>query len=505
MIQPRKRQAPCVAQQVLDVGRETSLVNPRVPRADRRVPCIDRQMPRINRQGSCVKGQASRAARQAPAVPPNGPTTQMPQAPVAALLCLALSLTLVAVFASVTDVTLAQTPGETVELTFWSWRTEDVEQYNRIIQVFEERNPGIKVRFIPYLNTEYNTILSTALQGGGGPDIIHLRSYGGAEVLANAGYLMPLDGVVEALEEFPQEVLLGATSRKDGRVYGVPFAYQTVQVLYNQRIFAENGLAIPQTWGEFLELAGTLKERGIIPFANGAKDAWMLEILWGAVGPQFYGGTKFFNEVTTGKTDFLDPRFVESLRRLNELVPYFPPGYMGVGYTDMQMLFAQEVAAMFIGGSFELGIMASLNPDLEIGAFPVPPLEAGDPAYVAAWVDGSYGINASTKHPEAALKFIEFTATQEFGQMFTDELKQISAVPGTVPTDPTLAQLVAALHEASTPYLMLVAFRYDQPTGSTLLQNGIQEMLAGLKTPEEVAQDIQEGLSLWFEPFQSRG
>jgi len=30
-------------------------------------------------------------------------------------------------------------------------------------------------------------------------------------------------------------------------------------------------------------------------------------------------------------------------------------------------------------------------------------------------------------------------------------------------------------------------------------------MLAGLKTPEEVAQDIQEGLSLWFEPFQSRG
>ena len=429
----------------------------------------------------------------------------MPQAPVAAPLCFALSLTLAAMFAAVTTVTLAQSPGEAVELTFWSWRTEDVEQYNRIIRVFEERNPGIKVRFIPYLNTEYNTILSTALQGGGGPDIIHLRSYGGAEVLANAGYLMPLDGVVEALEEFPEEVLLGATSRKDGRVYGVPFAYQTVQVLYNRRIFTENGLEIPKTWNEFLELAGTLKERGIIPFANGAKDAWMLEILWGAVGPQFYGGTEFFNEVTTGKTDFLDPRFIESLRRLNELVPYFPPGYMGVGYTDMQMLFAQEVAAMFIGGSFELGIMESLNPDLEIGAFPVPPLEAGDPAYVAAWVDGSYGINASTKHPEAALKFIEFTATQEFGQMFTDELKQISAVPGTVPTDPTLAQLVAALHEASTPYLMLVAFRYDQPTGSTLLQNGIQEMLAGLKTPEEVAQDIQEGLSLWFEPFQSRG
>src|SRR5690606_30926882 len=122
--------------------------------------------------------------------------------------------------------------------------TEDVEQYNRFIRVFEQRNPGIKVRFIPYLNTEYNTILSTALQGGGGPDIIHLRAYGGAEVLANAGYLMPLDGVVRGLEKFPEEVLLGASSRRDGRVYGVPFAYQTVQVLYNKAIFAQYGLDI---------------------------------------------------------------------------------------------------------------------------------------------------------------------------------------------------------------------------------------------------------------------
>jgi len=419
-------------------------------------------------------------------------------------LLLALSVVLFVAALYAAPRTMAYAAQQEIELTFWSWRTEDVEQYNRFIRVFEERNPGIKVRFIPYLNTEYNTILSTTLQGGGGPDLIHLRAYGGAEVLANAGYLMPLDGVVQGLNNFPEEVLLAARSRQDGRVYGVPFAYQTVQVLYNKRIFSEHGLEVPKTWDEFLVLAGTLQQRGVIPFANGAKDAWMLEILWGAVGPQFYGATEFFNEVTSGKTNFLDPRFVESLRRLNELTPYFPPGYMGVGYTDTQMLFAQELAAMFIGGSFELGLMANLNPQLEIGAFPVPPLREGDPAYVAAWVDGSYGINANTDHPEAALKFIEFTATQEFGQMFTDELKQISAVPGTVPTDPTLAELVTALREASTPYLMLVAFRYDQPTGSTLIQNGIQEMFAGLKTPEEVARDIQEGLSLWFEPFKAR-
>src|SRR5690606_32952303 len=54
-------------------------------------------------------------------------------------------------------------------LTFWSWRTEDVAAYEKFIEAFREENPDIDVEFTPYLNTEYNTILATALQGGGGP------------------------------------------------------------------------------------------------------------------------------------------------------------------------------------------------------------------------------------------------------------------------------------------------------------------------------------------------
>src|SRR5690606_8332300 len=75
-------------------------------------------------------------------------------------------------------------------LTFWSWRTGDVAAYEKFIVAFRAENPDIVVEFTPYLITEYNTILSTALQGGGGPDIIHLRAYGGMEPLAQAGYLV---------------------------------------------------------------------------------------------------------------------------------------------------------------------------------------------------------------------------------------------------------------------------------------------------------------------------
>jgi raffinose/stachyose/melibiose transport system substrate-binding protein len=39
-----------------------------------------------------------------------------------------------------------------VTLTMWSWRTEDVEKYNTIFDVYEAANPGVTVEFEAFLN-----------------------------------------------------------------------------------------------------------------------------------------------------------------------------------------------------------------------------------------------------------------------------------------------------------------------------------------------------------------
>jgi len=406
----------------------------------------------------------------------------------------ALAVSLVFAFAAAA---LAQTT-----LSFWSWRTEDVAAYEKFIAAFHAENPDVDVTFTPYLNTEYNTIVSTALQGGGGPDIVHLRAYGGMEPLANAGLLVRLDDKVPALAGFDPGILLGATNRADGGVYGVPFALQTVQILYNVDMFERLGLEEPTTWAELLAVGDALKASGVYAFANGTKDGWTNETLFGAVAPTFYGGTPFFQEITAGETDFTDPRFAAALERMVALRPYLADNYMGVGYTDMQTLFAFEQAGMFAAGSYELGNMAQLNPLLRIGSFAVPADDAATPSAISFYVDGSYGINANSPHQAAALRFIEFLASQEFGQMFTDELQQISAVPGTQPTSEALAGMVEMMNEKGTPYLMLTAFRFGQPSGSTLLQNEMQAVMAGDKTVADAVTNIQRGVAEWFEGFQ---
>lgn len=392
----------------------------------------------------------------------------------------------------------------TVRLTFWSWRAEDKWAYDRMIRLFEQRNPGIRVEFIPFKQTEYNTILSTGLTAGKGPDIIHLRAYGGLETFSAPGFIEPLDFErVPELRTFSRQMLDGARGRKDGKLYGVPFASQSIVIYYNKKLFTQAGVTVPKSWDELLAAAKTLKDKGILPIANGGKEGWTLEVMAGAVLPNFYGGTTFYEAVMAGHTSFKDPAYTGSLAKMLELRPYLHQNFMGVDYATMQQLFLNEQAAMFVGGSWEIGFFKAQNKDLDFDVFASPPAKAGQVPWVSSFNDGNYGVNAKSANKDAALKFIRFTATREFGQMFTDMLAQTSAVPGVVIKDPILKH-VQEMQRKATPYIMLVGFRWQAPTGSTLLQSALQGMMAGQKSPEQVGDEVTRGLSAWFEQFRGR-
>ena len=128
------------------------------------------------------------------------------------------------------------------DLTFWSWRTEDKAFYNDVIKKFQEKEPDISVKFETYAPENYQTILSTALAAGRGPDVIQARAYGNLETIAAPGYLLALDKQnVPELANFPEAALAAETLRSDGKVYAVPFATQTMLIIYNKKIFADAG------------------------------------------------------------------------------------------------------------------------------------------------------------------------------------------------------------------------------------------------------------------------
>jgi raffinose/stachyose/melibiose transport system substrate-binding protein len=259
---------------------------------------------------------------------------------------------------------------------------------------------------------------------------------------------------------------------------------------------------LPESWGEFKQVLQQVKNKGMIPLANGGKDVAVVEQMFGVVGPQYYGGTGFFNGVTAGKLKFTDSVFVRAIRETAALNTFFPNNFMGIGENEGRALFFTDQAAFIMTGSWNIGFFKTQNPNLDFGFMPTPPLSKGGKPMVSTFADGNYSVNAKTKNREASLRFINYLASLEFGQQFTEKLAQASAVPGVKAKDPILQEVIEARAKFGTPYIMLVGFRYKTPTGSELLRNGIQKLFQAQGTPEQVAADVQRGLATWYTPFQ---
>ncbi len=392
---------------------------------------------------------------------------------------------------------------EMVELDFSSWRTEDVDVYEAIIAMFEEENPGISVTYSPYKTEEYQTVLAANFKGGTAADVIHLRAYGNFEQFAKPGYLMPLtEDIIPELAKYSAQSLAGSTSITDGNVYGVPYASQSLVIYYNTAMYAELGLTPPESWDEFISNLEACAAAGITPLANGTKTGWMDEVMSGVICPTFYGGNDFYYDILDGKTGFDDPKYAGALEKLHSLAEYMPSGFTGLEYVESQMLFLNEMAAHFIGGIWEDSYFSKQNEDLDYDIFIGPPAQKGGAQYISTFMDGSFGINKATPNSDEAIKFVNFMASKEVQQYISDNLGVKTEHPEVVPTKPLLMKVMDP-SLTTTPYMMLVSFRYEQPSGSSLIQSGLQALFGGDKTSEEVVADVQKGIATYFEPFQN--
>ncbi len=392
---------------------------------------------------------------------------------------------------------------QATELSFWTWRQEDRSQYATLFGEFTQANPSIKVNFQGFEPQNYGTALSTALAAGTGPDVIHIRAYGGTEQFAKAGYLEPLTRAsVPGLANIPDSALGSVSMRSDKQIYAVPFASQTLGIMINRDIFTRLGVQVPETWDQLIATCKTIKEKGggIVPIANGLATAWMVEV-FNSVFTLSLHGRDFVSDLVAGKATFNDPRYIGALTKLLELRDYMPTGFAGVDYPTSQQLFVSGRAAMFAGGSFEIANFKRQNPNLAL-EFHAPPAAApGGARLVSLFYDGGYAVNAKSPRKEAALTLVRHTATKAFGDRFAALLGNISPINGVTISDPLLAR-VAELNNSAADYIMAVHFRFENPTGSALLQAAVQKMMSGQAQPAEVGAEVTKGIATYHEPFR---
>lgn len=392
-----------------------------------------------------------------------------------------------------------------VVVDVWGWRAEDMGFWEGPVQkAMDKIYPNIKVKYTHYQGTEYDSILSVAMQGGSGPDVMLLRRGAPLQKYAEAGALVALDDKVPELRAFTstaQQVQYTG----DGKVYGVPFAIQTLQVFYNKSIFKKFGLEIPKSWSEFISVCTKLKANGVTPIGVPGKEGWALSFVHYAIGASYL--KEWTPKALKGEASLTSPQFVGVLDKMLSLRTFFQNNYSGFGYEDMRMMFATEQVAMVIDGIWSAKVFATSNPKLDMGIFLIPAETATADKGMFLYLDGSYGVNAKAKNMEAALALIRFTATKEFGQLFTDFTGECSAVPGVrVATNPVLAQAVGWAAQYGMPAIYSVGspLDYGNPSIKSLFDSDLQGLLAGKISSTELAQRMQASLAAWYGPFQKK-
>ncbi len=396
-------------------------------------------------------------------------------------------------------------PPKAVVLTMGSWRTDDVEQMNRILARFHARYPNITIKFTPTNAPDYNAVLEAQLKGGTAPDLFYLRSYAVSRKLYEQGYLEPLDTLAGLKENFTP-AMRAPWATDDGKPYGVPFIATSHGVYYNADLFKKLGLKEPATWEELLTTAQKIKDSGTIPFANASGDKWTIaEIVFMNLAPNYIGGREGRMEYLSGKRCFNDAHMVAAFQAIKDLAPFLPENQKLLTYSDSLQLFLQGKAAMWLGGSWDIPFFEAEKPSFEWSVFATPP-PAGQKGYVTFQLDAGMGLNAASKYKAEAARFLEWMTTAEFGELLGNEL------PGFFPMH---AQPIALTNQHANTFLALnqgrdtdVRFVWEKlmegsPSAYTLVQDGAIAVLNGEQTPQQAADALQAGLAQWFEPAKT--
>lgn len=165
-------------------------------------------------------------------------------------------------------------------------------------------------------------------------------------------------------------------------LYAVPTELNLEGFWFNKQIFEEHGLEVPKTWEEMLNVADTLQQNGVQPFAVAGKEKWPITRLINAYVMRYYG-VDAMEKVSRGELDITDEGFVKAAEQVQSMAD---KGYFGKGANTLDAdaavdMFLQGQAAMYYMGTWAIADFSDEERNQigidNIGFFNVPTVEGG--------------------------------------------------------------------------------------------------------------------------------
>ena len=154
-----------------------------------------------------------------------------------------------------------------------------------------------------------------------------------------------------------------------------------------------------------------------------------------------------------------------------------------------EQLFANEKAVFGFNGSWCVNVYKGMNPNLEYGAFLPPKVSDKYPMSIWGGAGSSFMINARSKNKEEAVKFLRWLTEAPQQAYLAEATNNLHANKESLKQIPdVLASFAKSIDSATHPNVWGVS---EFSPVIEAFDKGIQSIIIGEKTPEQVASEVQ--------------
>jgi len=324
-------------------------------------------------------------------------------------------------------------------------------------QEFQDKNPDIQLNLVegPFdTNLQENLLTSAFLLGDSPYDILNMDIVWVSKFAA-AGWLKPLDDLVspEQLAQMVENNIEGG--RYQGKLYRIPTNSDAGVLYYRKDLLEQAGSQPPETFQQMVTLAQNLQGK------QGATWGYLWQ------GKQYEGVSAMFVEVLEGFGGFwvnpdtlevgLDqPQAIQAVEFLRNTISkgMSPSGVSTYGEEETRMLF-QNGGSVFLRNWPYVWRLANQDDSKVKGKIGIKPMLQGAGQRGGSCLGGwGLGMSATTKHPQAAWRVIQYLSSKETMRRYVLETGEISSYkslftdPEIVAKYPHFPQLLGAVQQS---------------------------------------------------------
>ena len=363
---------------------------------------------------------------------------------------------------------------DVVELEFVYHKTESnaIDAMETVINNFNAANPGIKVNFVQVPDTA--TVLQSRAQLNEMPDMFGCTTGNMFELMFEDGIIMDLTG-----QEFLSSVEPSSLemSTYNGKNWRLPYSLSCYGLYVRTDIFEEQGLALPTTWDELMDVCEKLTAAGITPFA--LPDKTMVYQRMERMMSFMSEDDTEFKQIAAGELEAKDSKLLQNYANAAlQIVNYMTPESLGAEDTESDQQLIAGQAAMTINGGWSLATLKDYDPDIKVALIPMPN-PTGEESKVVVSIDTNFCISSSTKHPEECLQFFEYLAQPEVAQVYANKEGSPCVINGVTVSTPELSVISEAMAEGKICL-----------SQNAIWPSGFRKALGNVATELEIDQDV---------------